>query len=326
MKGMRRSCVIAGVGSYLPARRVANEELSRTLDTSDEWIYSHTGIRFRHIAAENEKASDLGLQASQAALRAAGLEAAALDMILAATSTGDYHGFPSTAAIIQGRLAASRAGAMDLAAACAGYVYGLAAAAAFIESGAASHVLVVGTEVMSRVLDWNDRATCVLFGDGAGAAVLSAAARASDSGARGILGSILRSDGSKAHVLTIEPAEGSPRPCVRMDGRAIYNFAVRVVAELVEEMTRIHGVGPRDLRAIVPHQANVRILTAAAKRLGLPADLFYVNMDRVANTSAASIPIAIAEMSAAGRLAPGDLLLTLGFGGGLAWGANLIRW
>lgn len=326
MDDVHRRCVIAGVGSYLPARRVTNEELPPSLETSDEWIYSHTGIRSRHIAAEGENASDLGVRAAESALAAAGLEAADLDMILVATSTPDYPGFPSTAAIIQGRLAAHKAGAMDMAAACTGYVYALATGAAFVESGAARHVLVIGAEVMSRVLDWTDRATCVLFGDGAGATVLSAASGAGGGPARGILGSILRSDGTRADVLRIAPAQGSPQPYLRMDGRAVYNFAVRAVTELIEEMARVHGLDMRDLRAIVPHQANVRILTAAAKRLGLPADLFQVNMDRVANTSAASIPIVLDEMRASGRLAPGDLLLTLGFGGGLTWGANLIRW
>jgi 3-oxoacyl-[acyl-carrier-protein] synthase-3 len=179
---------------------------------------------------------------------------------------------------------------------------------------------------MSRVLDWTDRATCVLFGDGAGAALLSAAEPAGSGPRRGIVGSILRCDGTGSDVLKIAATEGSPRPCVRMDGRATYNFAVRVVTELVEEIAKTHGIRPGDLKAIIPHQANARILMAAARRLGLPLDLFYINMDRVANTSAASIPIGLAEMSASGRLARGDLVLTLGFGGGLTWGANLIRW
>ena len=326
MSSVLRRCVIAGVGSYLPARRIGNDELALSVDTSDEWIRSHTGIGFRHFAAADEKASDLGVHAAQASLAAAGLAAADLDMILVATSTGDYTGFPSTASIIQGRLKALSAGAVDLAAACTGYVYALASGTAFVESGAARHVLVVGTEVMSRALDWGDRSTCVLFGDGAGATVLSAGPPARDDSQRGVLGSILRSDGTGAGVLKIAPAEGSPRACVRMEGRAVYNFAVRVVTELIEEMGKAHGITWRDLKAIVPHQANLRILTAAAKRLGLPADLFFVNMERVANTSAASIPIAFAEMSASGRLQRGDLVLTLGFGGGLTWGANLIRW
>ncbi len=305
---------------------MSNEELALCIDTSDEWIRSHTGIGSRHIAAADEKASDLGTRAARAALAAAGLEPADLDTVLVATSTGDYPGFPSTASIIQGRLGAVGAGAMDVAAACTGYVYALATGAAFIESGAARHVLVVGSEVMSRALDWTDRATCVLFGDGAGAAVLSASGPADGLAQRGILGSILRSDGTGADVLKIAEAEGSPRACVRMDGRATYTFAVRAVTELIAEVEKTYGVAWRDLKAIVPHQANIRILTAAAKRLELPAELFFTNMDRVANTSAASIPIALAEMSACGRLVPGDLLLTLGFGGGLTWGANLIRW
>jgi len=305
---------------------MANDELSRFLNTSDEWVRSHTGIRFRHVAAEDEKASDLGLHAAQAALAAAALDPAEIDLILVATSTGDYAGFPSTASIIQDRLRARRAGALDLAAACTGYVYALATGAAFVESSAARHVLVIGTEVMTRVLDWSDRGTCVLFGDGAGAAVLSASGAAQGGRDRGILSSILRSDGSGADTLKIAQADGQSKASVRMEGRPIYNFAVRVMTELVHEVSRTHGAVPGDLKAIVPHQANVRIITAAAKRLGIPADLFYVNMARVANTSAASIPIALAEMSASGRLEPGDLILPLGFGGGLTWGANLIRW
>jgi 3-oxoacyl-[acyl-carrier-protein] synthase III len=300
---------------------VSNNDLSKELDTSDEWIRSHTGIGCRHIAASGEKASDMGLEAARRALQASGVAPADLGLILVATSTGDHQGFPSTASIIQDKLGASGAGAMDLAAACTGYVYALATAAAFVESGATKNVLVIGAEIMSRVLDWSDRSTCVLFGDGAGAVVLAA----DDSTAgRGILGSTLYSDGSGADVLKIAPRAGAHTGTVQMDGRPVYNFAVRVITEMVEEMCSRHRITVSDLRAIVPHQANVRIVAAAAKRLGVPIELFYLNMERVANTSAASIPIALAEMVP--LLKPGDLVLTLGFGGGLTWGANLIRW
>jgi 3-oxoacyl-[acyl-carrier-protein] synthase III len=313
--------IVRGVGSYLPARSVSNDELPKNLDTSDEWIRSHTGIGHRHIAAAGEKASDMGLEAARRALQASGLAPSDLGLILVATSTADYQGFPSTASIIQDRLGAASAGAMDVAAACTGYVYALATAAAFLESGAVRNALVIGSEVMTRVLDWTDRLTCVLFGDGAGAVVLAA----DDSGGtRGILGSVLRSDGSGADALKIAPRDGQHDGTVQMDGRPVYNFAVRVITELVEEVCSRHGIAVTDLRAIVPHQANVRIVAAAAKRLGVPIDLFYLNMERVANTSAASIPIALAEIVPV--LKPGDLVLTLGFGGGLTWGANLIRW
>ncbi len=318
--------VISGSGSYLPARRMANDEFSRSLDTTDEWIVSHTGIKFRHIAADGEKASDIGLQAAQAALAKGNLDPADLDLVLVATSTGDFQGFPSTACLIQDRLGAKRAAAFDMTAACTGYVYALATASAFVESGMARHVLVVGTEVMSRVLDWSDRATCVLFGDGAGATLLSAGAYGEGAAERGVIGSIIRSDGAGVDALKIETVEGEGRACLRMDGRIVYNFALRVMTELIDEISGTYGVSLSDFKAIVPHQANVRIIKAAAKRLGAPEGLFYINMDRVANTSAASIPIALDEMSASGLLRQGDLILTIGFGGGLTWGANLIRW
>ena len=320
--------VITGVGSYLPERVMANSEFTEFLDTSDEWITSHTGIRFRRIARADQKASDLGFHAAVKALERSGVVATDLDMILVATATADYRGFPSTASIIQHRLGAHRAGAMDLAAACTGFVYGLETARAFVAGGSARRVLVVGTEVMSQVLDWSDRNTCVLFGDGAGAVVVSASSEASEAseGRRGILDSVLRSEGSGSHTLAIPVSNGNGKAYLTMAGQPVYNFAVRVVTQLITEMLDRTGIGIADLAAIVPHQANIRIIRAAARRLGVPDELFFTNIDAVANTSAASIPIALDAMVDSGRLAAGDLVLTVGFGGGLTYGANLIRW
>jgi 3-oxoacyl-[acyl-carrier-protein] synthase-3 len=313
--------LITGVGSYLPAKRVTNNELARVVDTSDEWIQSKTGILARHIALDGEKASDLGLKAATVALERAELAPERLDLILVATSTADYRGFPSTACLIQDQLGAIGAGAMDVAAACTGFVYALETARAFVESGAASNVLVVGTEVMSRVLDWTDRNTCVLFGDGSGAVVVGRA-----EGDRGIVDSILRSEGSGASALTIPVAENGTRGLLTMEGRPVYNFAVRVISEVIQEMLDRNGVEIDQVAAVVPHQANTRIIKSAAKRLGIPHERFFMNIEEVANTSAASIPIALDALVGRETIRPGDLILTVGFGGGLTYGANLIRW
>jgi 3-oxoacyl-[acyl-carrier-protein] synthase-3 len=313
--------LITGVGSYLPAKRVTNEELGGVVDTSNDWIQSKTGISTRHIALDEERASDLGLKAAVVALERAGLPPEQLDLILVATSTGDYRGFPSTACLIQDRLGATSAGAMDLSAACTGFVYALETARAFIDSGASRNVLVIGTEVMSRVLDWSDRNTCVLFGDGSGAVVVSRA-----EGERGVLDSILRSEGSGASALTIPIAENGTKGLLTMEGRPVYNFAVRVISEVIQEMLDRNGVHIDQVAAVVPHQANVRIIKSAAKRLGVPHERFFMNIEEVANTSAASIPIALDALVRRGGLRPGDLILTVGFGGGLTYGANLIRW
>ncbi|HUV06140.1 MAG TPA: beta-ketoacyl-ACP synthase III [Spirochaetia bacterium] len=323
---------ISAVGAYLPEKRMANEEFTKFLDTSDEWIVANTGIRYRHVARDNQAASDLGYEAAIDTLKKASLSPEDIDLILVATATPDYRGFPSTACIIQDKLGAKNAGAFDIVAACTGFVYGLETARNFVIGGSARNVLLVATEVYSRVLDYTDRKTCVLFGDGAGAVLINnGQAGAQD---RGILDSILGSDGSKAHTLTIP---GGSRPCphkkdenhshfLTMDGRPVYNFAVRVINEVIETLLKRNNLKISDLAHIVPHQANIRIIQSAAKRLKIPVGMFYTNIHDVANTSAASIPLALAAMIENGKLKPGDLIITVGFGGGLTYGGNLIRW
>ena len=325
--------VIRAVDFAVPERRMANEEFSATIDTSDEWIRSHTGIGFRHIADSSVSTSDLALEACQKALKQAGTTAKDIDLILVATITGDFIGFPSVSCIIQDRLGANDAAAMDIGAGCTGFIYGLETARAFIASGSAKKVLVVGAEILSRIVDWKDRNTCVLFGDGAGAALVTAE---TGDGNRGIISSILRADGSGAKLLE-RPLGGSRHPfteetvangagCLRMDGRRVYNFAVKVVSEGIVRLMEENKICLNDVAWIVPHQANVRIIEAAAKRSKIPISKFFVNIEEYANTSAASIPIALAEMSSKGLLKEGDLLVTFGFGAGLTYGGNLIRW
>jgi 3-oxoacyl-[acyl-carrier-protein] synthase-3 len=302
---------------------MANQEFASFLDTTDEWIFSHTGIRYRHIAAPDQAPSDLAFEAGRKALDRAGVPAQELDLILLATATGDFLGFPSVACIVQDRLGAGNAAAMDIVAGCTGFIYGLEIARNFIVAGGARKVLVLGAEVLSRIVDWKDRNTCVLFGDGAGAALLTA----DDSGSeRGVLYSLLRADGSGSRLLerthggTRYPLLSGSNPAdtayLRMEGRQVYNFAVKVMSEGVID----------DVSYIVPHQANVRIIEAAAKRSKIPMDKFFVNISEYANTSAASIPIALSEMQCKGLLKEGDLIVTFGFGAGLTYGGNLIRW
>lgn len=325
--------VIRAVGSAVPARRMANDEFAAFLETSDEWIHSHTGIRFRHIADPSQATSDLAFEAAGKALQKAGIEAAELDMILVATVSPDFQGFPSVSCIIQDRLGAARAGAMDIGAGCTGFIYGLETARNFILGGGARTVLVVGAEVLSRIVNWQDRNTCVLFGDGAGAAVVQADEAPGD---RGILVSSLRSDGSGARLLertmggTRFPFPGGTADVsgqfLKMEGRQVYNFAVKAVAEGMTGLPALGGYTIDDVRWVVPHQANARIIEAAGKRAKIPAEKIFVNIQEYANTSAASIPIALSEMDGQGLLSPGDLVLTFGFGAGLTYGGNLVRW
>lgn len=312
---------------------MSNQEFSAFVETSDEWIRSHTGIGSRHIAEPSVATSDLALEASRKVLDKAGFSAADLDMIFVATATPDFLGFPSVACIIQDALGAKNAGAMDLVAGCTGFIYGLETARAFVQGGSARNVLVVGAEILSRIVNWKDRNTCVLFGDGAGAALVSGD---ESEGNRGILHSMLKADGSGNRLL--ERTEGGTRfpytdgvvdqarGFLKMDGRQVYNFATKVVTEGIMCLMEKNHVGPDDLAWIVPHQANVRIIEAAAKRSKIPLSKFFVNIEEYANTSAASIPIALSEMSTRGLLKPGDLILTFGFGAGLTYGGNLIRW
>lgn len=325
--------VIRAVDFAVPPRRMANDEFASFLETSDEWIHSHTGIRFRHIADPSQATSDLAHEAAVKALSRAGIEPGQLDLILVATATPDFLGFPSVSCILQDRLGAAAAGAMDLAAGCTGFIYGLETARNFICGAGARTVLVVGAEVLSRIANWQDRNTCVLFGDGAGAVVVQAD---DTEGTRGILRSSLRADGSGARLLERtmggtrypfpEGATDRTGSLLKMDGRQVYNFAVRVVAEGILAMLASAALTIDQVRWIVPHQANARIIEAAAKRAKIPLDKFFINIQEYANTSAASIPIALSEMDSQGLLSAGDLILTFGFGAGLTYGGNLIRW
>ncbi len=320
---------IQSIGVFLPERRMANEEFTKFLDTSDRWILSNTGIKYRHIADDSQAASDLGYEAARQALKKADVNPLEVDLVLVATATPDFRGFPSTACIIQDKLGATGAGAFDISAACTGFIYGLETARTYIVSQAAEKVLVIGAEIYSRVLDWTDRNTCVLFGDGAGAALLS-----NGSADRGILDSVLGSDGSKSDVLKIPggsrvphyPYDGSEDMFLTMKGRPVYNFAIRVITEVVSLLLERNRLTFDDLAFIVPHQANIRIIQSAARRLKIPVEKFFTNIEEVANTSAASIPLALHDMLQDGKLERGDLIITVGFGGGLTYGGNLIRW
>jgi 3-oxoacyl-[acyl-carrier-protein] synthase-3 len=314
---------ISGTGSYLPQRVVHNRELEATVDTSDEWIVSRTGIRSRHIAGEGESASDLALHAARRALDAAGLVPADIGLIVVATTTPDMM-FPSTACILQRKLGANGCAAFDVQAVCSGFVYALATAELYVRAGKCRHALVVGTEVFSRLLDWADRGTCVLFGDGAGAVVLSA------SETPGILASRLQADGDQVDSLCV-PAHVSGgkvlgHPFVQMDGGAVFKFAVRALGEAGEAVLQEAGLSPGDVDWLIPHQANVRIIEAAARRLGLPIERVIVTVDHHGNTSAASVPLALDEAVRDGRVRPGQHVLLEGVGGGFTWGAVLLRW
>jgi 3-oxoacyl-[acyl-carrier-protein] synthase-3 len=319
--------VIAGTGGYLPARSLSNDELAawKGLETSDSWIIERTGIRCRHIAAEDETASDMGLAAARAALAQAGAAESEVDAVIVATSTPDS-AFPATAVNIQGRLQGAAGFAFDVAAACTGFVYGLGLADALIKVGQARGVLVIGTEVYSRILDWTDRGTCVLFGDGAGAVFLRAVPEA-EAGGRGLLSTHLHSDGRYGGILKIEGGAGSTggTGVLRMAGREVFKHAVTKLASVVDEALAANKLGHGDVQWLVPHQANIRIIEAMGKKLHLPMDRVVVTVDRHANTSAASIPLALAEAARDGRVKQGDLVLMEAIGGGLTWGAALAR-
>lgn len=314
---------VAGTGSYLPERIVTNADLARSMDTSDEWIQSRTGIRQRHIADASQGSSDLALRACEAALLAAGVQASEVDLIIFATSTPDQI-FPSSACLLQNKLGIKGGAAFDIQAVCSGFVYALGIADKFIRSGQNKCALVVGAEVFSRILDWNDRGTAVLFGDGAGAVVLRADTKP------GILGSVLRADGSQAGLLsvpgTICGGKVTGTPFVQMDGQGVFKFAVRVLEEVAREVLAQASLGVPDVDWLIPHQANVRILDATAKRLGIPAERVVVTVDRHANTSAASVPLALDCAVRDGRIKRGDRILLEGVGGGFTWGAVLLEY
>jgi 3-oxoacyl-[acyl-carrier-protein] synthase-3 len=311
---------IVGTGSYLPPRIVTNAEFAARLDTSDAWIRERTGIAQRHIAAETQTSSDLALEASRAALTAAGMQAADLDLIIVATSTPDFV-FPSTACLLQAKLGVANCAAFDLQAVCSGFVYALATADNFIRAGTHKSALVVGAEVFSRILDWNDRGTCVLFGDGAGAVVLAAGSKP------GLHASVLRADGSHAGILSVPGNVCGGRivgsPYVQMQGGQVFKFAVKVLDEVARETVAAAGMRLEDIDWLIPHQANVRILEATAKKLGLPRERLVVTVDHHGNTSAASVPLALDEYVRAGKIRPGHRVLMQGVGGGFTWGATL---
>ena len=319
--------VVQGCGAYLPERVVTNADLARKMDTSDEWIQQRTGIRQRHIAADGEFTSHLALKASQRALAHAGLNASDLDLIVLATATPDET-FPATATRVQAELGMTRGAAFDVQAVCAGFVYGLSVADSLIKNGLASTALVIGAETFSRILDWDDRGTCVLFGDGAGAVVLRAEEGTGSSADRGVLANALHSDGRQHDILYVDggPSSTGTTGLLRMEGKEVFKHAVVNMAAVVGEVLAKAGFEAKDLDWLVPHQANKRIIAGTGRKLGLPPERVVVTVDRHANTSAASIPLALDVAVKDGRIKKGDLLLLEGIGGGLAWGASLVRW
>ena len=326
---MIRSKIIS-TGSYLPERILTNFDLEKIVDTSDEWITERTGIKERRIASENQAASDLAYEASRLALEKASLKAEDIDLLIAATVTGDMP-FPSTACILQHRLGAKNAAAFDINAACSGFLYGLYVADSFVRSGMHKRVLIIGAEVLSKITDWEDRTTCVLFGDGAGAAIVEPTEEE-----RGIISMHINSNGSMWDLLHI-PGGGSRYPVskdsldkrlhyIKMKGNEIFKVAVRTLEDLVLRILKDNKLDPSQLSLLIPHQANLRIIQATADRLGLPMDKVLINLDKYGNTSAASIPIALDEAVMTGRIKNGDYILLEAFGGGLTWASALIKW
>ncbi|MEI6210263.1 MAG: beta-ketoacyl-ACP synthase III [bacterium] len=317
---------ITGMGFGLPARRVTNDELAKTIDTTDEWIVSHTGIHARHIADENESSASLATLAAKMALERAGVKAEELGMVVMATSTPDYGAFPCSACLVQRDIGAVNAGAFDLFAACTGFIYALETARGLMLNDPRP-ALVIGADVMSRVTDWKDRNTCVLFGDGAGAVVLQASEQPG-----GLRHSILRADGKGFHSLYHEGGCRTPQTGpwmaahLQMNGRQVFNFAVKAFEEIVRDLIARQGIALEAVRWIVPHQANVRIIEAAARRLDTGLDRFYMNIGELANTSAATVPLALEQLHREGKLNSGDTIILAGFGAGLTWGGTLVQW
>ncbi|HEY5850948.1 MAG TPA: beta-ketoacyl-ACP synthase III [Lysobacter sp.] len=318
---------IAGTGSYLPEKVLTNDDLAKFIDTSDEWIASRTGIRERHIAAEGETTSDLAYHASMRALEAAGVDAKDLDLIVVGTTTPDLI-FPSTACLLQHRIGANGCAAFDVNAACSGFVYALTVADKFIRSGSAKNVLVVGAETLTRMLDWSDRSTCVLFGDGAGAVVLKADTET------GILSTHMHADGGKKELLWnpvgvsvgFKPEEPNAGVKVLMTGNEVFKHAVKALDSVVEETLEANGLDRHDIDWLIPHQANLRIIEATAKRLDMPMDRVIVTVDRHGNTSSGSVPLALDEAVRTGKVQRGQLVLLEAFGGGFTWGSALLRY
>lgn len=326
-----RHAAILGTGSYAPPRIVTNDDLSATLETSDEWIQSRTGIRERRVAAPDVATSDLALQAGRAALQDAGITAADLDLIVVATCTPDHPGsFPSTASVVQAALGATNAAVFDLGAVCSGFTYATHVVAQMIRTGSVGNALVVGAETLSRILNWNDRNTAVLFGDGAGAVVMGPSDEPS------YLAGIMGADGTGGPLLNV-PAGGSRLPltadCLQsqsntiyQNGREVYKFAVVTIGEAAIQALEKAGLTSQDVDCFIPHQANIRIISKAAERMNLPMGKVFINLDRYGNTSAASVPLALDEAVKSGAVKPGSLVVTVGFGAGLTWSANVFRW
>ena len=312
---------IVGTGSYLPPRVMDNDEFARRLETSDAWIRERTGIARRHIANESQTSSDLAFEASKRALEAARVDAAEIDLIIVATSTPDYI-FPSTACLLQAKLGIRGCAAFDVQAVCTGFIYALATADSFIRTGVNKKALVVGAEVFSRILDWNDRGTCVLFGDGAGAVVLASSATP------GIHASVLRADGSQVGMLSVPGNVSRGKivgsPFLQMNGQGVFKFAVRVLEESAREAVAAAGMRLADIDWLIPHQANVRILEATARKLEIPREKLVVTVDHHGNTSAASVPLALDEFIRKGTIRPGQRLLLQGVGGGFTWGSSVV--
>jgi len=327
---------IAGVGAYLPARRVHNDELAEKLETSHEWILSHTGISYRHLASETDSASSMGLAAAKIALDMAGVEPQEIGKIILSTTTADFAPIPATACLIQRELGALNAAAFDLSAACCGFVYGLEIMRGMMQFDQRP-TLLIGSELMSRIIDWEDKKTCVLFGDGAGAVVLKViddnVGLGIEAKPHGILDTYMKADGTGADFLHIEGGSRTPESryetlasTLHMDGRAVFTFAIRTMPEVIASLLKRNHLQISDVDWIVPHQANLRIIKSAASRLGIPLERFFLNVDEVANTASASIPIALTEMHRKGMLQPGTKIITVGFGAGLTYGGNLIVW
>lgn len=321
---------ITGTGAYAPERVLTNRDIERMVDTSDEWITERSGIKERRIAAPDQATSDIALKACERALDAAGVKPKQVDLIIVATVTGDMS-FPSTGCVLQEKLGAKNAAAFDINAACSGFIFGLSVADKFIKSGSAKTVLVVGAETLSRFVDWEDRTTCVLFGDGAGAAVIEAS---DDEG--GLISVDIHSDGSYGDLLCV-PAGGSRHPatkdtvkhkehCIKMKGNETFKIAVKTLEKLVVDTLKKNKLKPSELSLLIPHQANLRIIQATAKRLDLPMEKVLVNLDRYGNTSAASVPIALDEAVRTGRVRAGDYVMLEAFGGGLTWASALLKW
>lgn len=327
---MSKGIGIIGTGSFLPEKIMKNCDLEKIVDTSDEWITSRTGIRERRILEEGKATSDMGIEASKKALKDANLDPLDVDLVIVATMTGDMI-TPSTACIIQDKLGCKNAAAFDVSAACSGFIYGLSIAYGLIKSGVYKNVLLVASEAMSRILDWEDRGTCILFGDGAGAAVISEVPKG-----RGILGLELGSDGSGKDNLLI-PSGGSRSPVsqktldsreqyLRMEGSEVFKFAVRKIDETCKNLLKKTGLNSDDIDLFIPHQANTRIIDSAVKKLKIPKEKTFVNLDKYGNMSAASIPVALDEALKQGKISDGDNILLVGFGGGLTWGSAILKW